>query len=82
MSRIDKLEQRLQAKPKDFTWDELVRILAHHGFDEVQTGKTAGSRRAFVNLTTKQIIRLHKPHPGNILKVYQVKEILDMLDLD
>jgi hypothetical protein len=82
MSRIDKLEQRLQAKPKDFTWDELVRILTHHGFDEIQTGKTAGSRRAFVNLSTEQIIRLHKPHPGNILKAYQIKDVLDMLGLD
>ena len=64
MSRIQKLEQRLREKPTDFTWDELVKILKHHGFEEMQKGKTAGSRRAFVHSISKQIIRLHKPHPA------------------
>ena len=82
MSRIEKLEQRFQKKPTDFTWNELLKILAHHGFEEVSTGKTGGSRRAFINLVTRQIIRLHKPHPGNILKAYQLTELLEILGLD
>lgn len=79
MSKIEKLEQRLQEKPKDFTWDELVKILSHHGYEEVKKGKTAGSRRAFVHRENKRIIRLHKPHPGTIVKQYQIDDVLEVL---
>ena len=82
MSKIEKLIARIQASPNDFTWDELIRLLNHYGFEEIKKGKTAGSRRAFFHLETKQIIRFHKPHPGNILKQYQLKEILELLNLD
>ena len=82
MSKIENLIVRVQSNPADFTWEELIKLLTHYGFDELSKGKTAGSRRAFVHLETKQIIRLHKPHPGNILKQYQLKEILGPLNLD
>ena len=80
MSKIEKLLARVKSKPKDFTWDELVKILSHYGYEEITTGKTSGSRRAFVN-KSKHIIRLHKPHPGDILKSYQINEILDALGI-
>ncbi len=80
MSKKEKLIERFQTKPTDFTWSELVNILACFGYEEVSKGKTAGSRRAFVNPETKQIIRLHKPHPGSILKQYQLKEIQESLN--
>lgn len=82
MSKIEKLIQQLQDKPKDFTWDELVKILSHYGYEEVKKGKTAGSRRAFVHREMGHIIRLHKPHPGNILKQYQINDVLDTLKVD
>lgn len=82
MSKIEKLIARVQESPTDFTWEELAKLLNHYGFDELSKSKTAGSRRAFVHPETKQIIRLHKPHPGNILKQYQLKEILELLNLD
>ena len=81
MSKIEKLIGRFSAKPKDFTWGELVKILSHYGYEEISTGKTAGSRRAFAN-EAKHIIRLHKPHPGEILKEYQINEILDALSIN
>ena len=82
MSKIEKLVARIQTSPTDFTWDELVKVLNHYGFEVINKGETAGSRRAFVHPETKQIIRLHKPHPGTILKQYQLKEILELLNLD
>ncbi|QDK79797.1 type II toxin-antitoxin system HicA family toxin [Spirosoma sp. KCTC 42546] len=81
MSEKEKLLERFQAKPTDFSWNELVSLLAYFGYEEVSKGKTEGSRRAFVNPETKKIIRLHKPHPGSILKQYQLKEIQDILNL-
>ena len=45
MSRKDKLIDRFKSQPKDFTWDELVRLLGYLGYDEATGGKTGGSRR-------------------------------------
>ena len=81
MSKEDKLIKRLLSKPKDFTYNELRRILTHLGYIESQSGKTTGSRVAFINVETGHIIRLHKPHPGNELKQYQIEQIIDELDL-
>jgi predicted RNA binding protein YcfA (HicA-like mRNA interferase family) len=81
MSQIDKLRARICARPRDFTWDELVKLLGAYGFEEFIKGKTAGSRRQFFNPTTQIAISLHKPHPGNILKEYQLKEIIALLNI-
>jgi hypothetical protein len=79
MSQFDKLLERFSRKPEDFTYDELRGLLKGLGYDEDSKGKTSGSRVAFVNTKTKHIFRLHKPHPSNILKGYQVSEIWDEL---
>ncbi|AWM32071.1 type II toxin-antitoxin system HicA family toxin [Hymenobacter nivis] len=81
MAQLDKLRARLCAKPKDFTWDELVKLLAAFGFEALGKGKTAGSRRQFFNPATQVAISMHKPHPGNILKEYQLKEIITLLGI-
>jgi hypothetical protein len=75
MGKTDKLLKRLLSDPKDFTWNELVSILNYFGYKELKTGKTGGSRRKFSD-SENNIISLHKPHPGNILKSYQLKDIL------
>jgi hypothetical protein len=31
MSKIEKLIERFKSYPKDFTWEELVKILAYYG---------------------------------------------------
>jgi predicted RNA binding protein YcfA (HicA-like mRNA interferase family) len=80
MSKKEKLVERIKRLPSDFTWQELITLLSHFGFEEVRKGKTSGSRRAFVN-AEKKIIRLHEPHPGNILKPYQLKEVIEFLGL-
>jgi len=79
MSQIEKLIARLLSYPKDFTWDELVKILNYFGFKELKTAKTGGSRRRFAN-ESKSIISLHKPHPKDILKRYQIEDIIKMLE--
>jgi hypothetical protein len=79
MSRKDKLIKRLLSRPKDFTYDELVTFLKLFGYEEVNTGRTSGSRRAFISGVNGQIIRLHKPHPGNILRNYQIDLIISEL---
>lgn len=79
MGKADKLLKRFLSKPKDFTYDELKRLLKSFGYEEVKTGKTSGSRVAFINQNTKHIIRLHKPHPKPELKHYQLNDIEEEL---
>jgi len=80
MSRIDKLIERLLSRPKDFTWDEMMKILKHYGYEEIPRGKTGGSRRKFVN-EYHEIISLHEPHPQKILKSYQINILIEHLKL-
>jgi hypothetical protein len=79
MTRKEKLVKRFLSYPKDFTWDELVVLLSFFQFSEASTGKTGGSRRRFIN-NDGLVISLHKPHPRNILKKYQVEQIIDFLE--
>ena len=81
MSRRDKLTERLCKRPKDFTWDELEKLLAAYGFALLKGGKTGGSRRKFHNETSQDVLDLHKPHPGSILKPYQLDLIIEKLNI-
>jgi len=77
MSTKDKLIERFKRQPKDFTWQELVRLLGVFGFEVDNKGKTSGSRTVFVNGDDE--IEVHKPHPSNIIKGYVVKRVLKFL---
>jgi hypothetical protein len=72
MSKQEKLFRWFLSKPKDFTYDELKTLLSGMGYEEISSGKTSGSRVAFYNESLHHVIRLHKPHPKNILKHYQL----------
>ncbi|MBB5397490.1 type II toxin-antitoxin system HicA family toxin [Mucilaginibacter sp. AK015] len=78
MTKQDKLISRLLSVPKDLTWDELCKVVAAYGYEELTGGKTGGLRRRFVD-ASKNIITLHKPHPGNIVKTYAIKEVISHL---
>ena len=34
MSTIEKLIARFMTKPRDFSWEELTRLLKHFGYDQ------------------------------------------------
>lgn len=80
MSKIKKLITRIKAHPVDVTWEELVKLLMYYGYTELKTGKTGGSRRKFIG-PNQLIISLHKPHPGNIVKQYALKQVIDHLGI-
>ena len=79
MSKKGKLAARLKTRPTDFTYTELRTLLSGMGYAEDNKGKTSGSRVSFIHEETKHIISLHKPHPGNILKRYQINLIVEEL---
>jgi hypothetical protein len=78
MSKLEKTIERLKSRPKDFTYSEAKRILESFGYNEYNKGKTSGSRVIFSN-EDKDSILLHKPHPGNELKLYVIDQLIDFL---
>lgn len=80
MAKRDKLLEKLQRRPCDFTWDELIRLLRRLGFELVKGGKTSGSRRRFAHAASGLAISLHQPHPGKELKRYQIDQFLEFLE--
>lgn len=78
MSKLEKQIDKLKLKPKDFTYEEARNLLNNLGFYEDNKGRTSGSRIEYRNCYDQKI-QLHKPHPGNILKPYQVKIIINKL---
>jgi len=76
VSKIEKLIERFKNKPKDFSYDELRKLLSSFDYLEDTSGKSSVT---WVHAKTKHIIRLQKPHPGKILKAYQMNQILQEL---
>lgn len=76
MSKNSKLIDRFLSKPKDLTWEELVKILAAYGYVEIKKGKPGGSRRKFMD-NSKNVVSLHKPHPSNIVKPYVIQQVIE-----
>lgn len=78
MSSKDKLIIRFLSLPTDFTFDELERLLGALGYTKSNKGKTSGSRVVFKDKEGHPIM-LHKPHPGNIVKQYALRQVLEEL---
>ncbi|MBR5730640.1 MAG: type II toxin-antitoxin system HicA family toxin [Firmicutes bacterium] len=79
MSKKEKLIKRFLSIPKDFTFDELVTLLAFFDYQIDTKGRSSGSRFEFINPDHRSI-DIHKPHPSNVLKAYQLRQVLDILE--
>ena len=76
MAQMDKLIARFKSRPKNFTGDEFRRLLKSLGFQEIQG---SGSRVKFFHQEKNCVIQLHRPHPTPTLKMYVIKEALELL---
>jgi hypothetical protein len=74
MSKAEKLLLRMLTKPNDFNYSELKTVMRIFGYIEMQG---SGSRVCFRK--NAHNIKLHKPHPGNILKKYQLDLVIEEL---
>jgi len=72
MSVKDKLIERFKQIPRDFTFDEFTKMMASLGFRPDNKGRTSGSRICFTD--GDRFFNMHKPHPGNIIKMGAMKE--------
>lgn len=80
VSKLQKILDRIINSSGIIIYIELSYVLSKFGNLEIKTGKTSGSRVTFYNKSKKLLIRLHKPHPGNELKDYQVRLIRTHLE--
>ena len=78
MGTKEKLIERIKQRPADFTFDEVKRLMSLLGYDLSNKGKTSGSRVIFYK-EGRAPIMLHRPHPGNVVKHYAVKQLLETL---
>ncbi len=76
MAKLQKIIARLQSRPSDFTWAELKQIMQAFGYELKTSG---GSGRKFIHSDSKATLFMHEPHPGKILKAYQVKDAIHFL---
>jgi hypothetical protein len=76
MSRREKRIERLKELPSDFTWDELCKVLDDLEYEKISG---AGSRCKFYCSISGDILSLHRPHPGKIVKRYMLKQVYEHL---
>lgn len=79
MSGLSKMKKRLQSLPRDYEYRELRTLLTRLGFEELNKGKTSGSRVKFFRQSDEVALLVHKPHPDNIMKVDYIKDIVEAL---
>lgn len=79
MGKKEKLIKRFKSNPKDFTFEEAETLLGYFSYYPVNKGKTSGSRVMFKNTYTQAKVLLHRPHPDNELKKYQVDQLKEHL---
>lgn len=79
MGTREKLVERFKTQPKNFTFEELVRLFSLFGFEASSKGKTSGSRMEFINEEKSLSYGVHKPHPEKTIKNYVMKQVLDFL---
>ena len=80
MGTKEKLIERFKSLPANFTFEEMERLLSIFGYEKSNKGKTSGSRVIFKNGDIRPIM-IHKPHPGNLIKGYAMKQVLnDLMD--
>ncbi|CRM18374.1 MULTISPECIES: type II toxin-antitoxin system HicA family toxin [Pseudomonas] len=76
MSKNEKLLAKLLNEQTLFTWPEWVTLLRRLGYTQIEG---AGSRVKFDIGNPSAMITLHRPHPGNELKHYIRRQIIEHL---
>ena len=79
MGSKEKLIERFKRLPKDFTYDEVVRLFNVFGYTECNKGATSGSRVEFISDDGMEAYIMHKPHPSNILKLYAMRQLFEYI---
>ena len=77
MGKKEKMIERIKTIPADYTYSEARSLALQFGYAEINKGNTSGSRVMFYREQDHRKILLHKPHPGDIMKKYAVRQLLE-----
>jgi hypothetical protein len=73
------LIKRFRALPKDFTFDEMIRLFGAFGFEVDNKGGTSGFRLALINRDKGLSYNMHRPHPDNTIKMYVMRQVMEFM---
>lgn len=78
MGKHQRIKDKIFKTPTstNLTWKEASSYLESIGFNKIEGN---GSRVKYFHDRTSTLIVVHKPHPGNELKEYLVKQIREHL---
>lgn len=76
MSKLEKLLRKLGNHNATWVWNDLSSLLKLLGYEKVEG---SGSRVKFDNGNPLDMINLHKPHPGNEVKSYVIRQVREKL---
>lgn len=76
MSKLEKLLEKMGNHKATWTWQELCSLLGKLGYTQEEGD---GSRVKFDNGNATDLINLHKPHPGNEVKAYVIRQVREKL---
>lgn len=79
MGKKERLIERLLSMPKDFEQREMDTLLKQCGCVLDNRGKTSGSAVRYIHKATEASFVYHRPHPGNIIKLYVLKQVIQFL---
>jgi hypothetical protein len=78
MNKTERLIQRLEAKPHDFTFAEMETLVTALGFKRLKKSKADEARLCFVRGQT--LLDVRKPKERGVLLHYQMTQILTLLE--
>lgn len=76
MSKLEKLLKKLDNHNATWLWNDLTSLLKLLGYEKTEG---SGSRVKFDNGNPLDMINLHKPHPGNEVKAYVIRQVREKL---
>jgi len=76
MSKLEKLLKKLDNHNATWVWKDLTNLLKLLGYEKTEG---SGSRVKFDNGNPLDMINLHKPHPGNEVKAYVIRQVREKL---
>ncbi len=76
MSKLEKLLKKLDNHNATWVWNDLTSLLKLLGYEKIEG---SGSRVKFDNGNPLDMINLHKPHPGNEVKAYVIRQVREKL---
>lgn len=77
MTKRDKRLERLLAKPKDFTWDEMLAVMKQYNCQWFPNG--GGSSHGVFQHESGLVFNSYRPHPSGIVLRYQLSAAIEFL---